>query len=395
MHFIDSIKLALQNLSRTKFRTFLTILGVIIGISAIVLFAALGLGLQQITSNQIASIDSLTTLTITQTPETASMGAGPALTEKKVEEFRKINGVSKVSESVSLPLTVQYTNTSSGAIVYGIKFENSSLEVSDLKYGRLFNNDDEVIISKALANSFDANNERLIGETIILKIVEDQGGIEYALQNLELKIVGIDNNSTTNLVYGSFDKIYAAGRFDKLSAVKIKVESRNYVDSVKTSIERKGYTVTTIKDLIDQIDKIFLLFQAVLVLIGSIGLLVSSLGIINTMTISLLERTHEIGIMKAIGASSRDIKRLYFMESGLIGFFGGGLGIAAAVLLSNFFNYVFSLFASKSGQHLTLFIVPVNFSILVLVFSILVSLFSGVYPARRAQKLSPMDALRQ
>ena len=113
------------------------------------------------------------------------------------------------------------------------------------------------------------------------------------------------------------------------------------------------------------------------------------------MTISLLERTHEIGIMKAIGASNHDIRRLYYLESGLIGLTGGIMGVLIAFYLGKLFNYLFNLFAQGSGQHFNLFITPVNFSLCMIAFAILVSLGSGIYPAYRAKRLSPIDALRQ
>lgn len=395
MKFFDGLKLALSNLLRTKFRTFLTTLGVVIGISAIVLFVSLGLGLQEITANQIASIDALTTLTVTQTPETASMEAGQPITESSVSRIKEIAGVDKVSESVSIPVNAVFGKTNSGAIVYGIKKDNAVIEIGTLKSGSFVSSNDEAVISAALANSFSVDPPSLLGQNITLKLLMNSGTAEFKSVDLPLKVVGIDTNDTTNLVFASYDKIYSIGQFDKISAVKVKAKSRKDVDTIKKEVEKMAFTVTTIKDLIDQIDKIFLLAQIILALIGSIGLLVSSLGIINTMTISLLERTHEIGIMKAIGASNHDIRRLYYLESGLIGFAGGAMGILIAVLIGKFFNYIFNLFASVSGQHYSLFVTPVKFSLAVVVFAVLVSLASGVYPAFRAKRLSPMDALRQ
>ena len=395
MKFIDGLKLALSNLSRTKFRTFLTTLGVVIGISAIVLFVSLGMGLQEITANQIASIDALTTLTVTQTPESAMMQAGPTITEDSISKMKAIPGVVNVSESVTTPANAVFGQTSSGAILFGVKKENAASEIGSLKQGRYIGSDDEVVISEALANSFSSDTAGLIGKNITIKILKDGDDANFETVNLPLKIVGIDSNDTTNTVFASYEKIYVAGGFDKISSAKIKAKSRKDVDNIKLEVEKMAFTVTTIKDLIDQIDKVFLLVQIILALIGSIGLLVSSLGIINTMTISLLERTHEIGIMKAIGASNHDIRCLYYMESGLIGLFGGGLGVLIAVAIGKLFNFIFNLIANGTGQHYNLFITPVNFSLCMIAFAILVSLASGVYPAFRAKRLSPMDALRQ
>ena len=396
MKLMDAIKLAFKNLLRTRFRSFLTILGVIIGISAIVLFMSLGVGLQKITSDQIASIDALTTLTVNQKPETAAMEAGQPLTLDTINTFKSLSGVDKVSPSVSITGNASVGGTSTGAIIFGVKPENSSMEISNLKSGELFQNSgQETIISTSLANALDANPDSLVGKDLTVQIIQSTDGVDTNAGQFELKIIGIDTNETANIAYVPFDKVWEVGKFDKLSGVKVKVKSRQDIENVRKSIENKGFAVTTIKDLIDQIDKIFFVVEAILVFVGGIGLLVASLGIINTMTISLLERTHEIGIMKAIGATNRDIRKLFFWESALIGILGGILGVVIALLFDAGFNFVINLLIKSKGQHLDFFVVPINFSFIIIIFAVLISIFSGLYPTIRAQKLSPIDALRQ
>lgn len=396
MKTLDVVKLAMQNLLRIKFRSFLTILGVIIGISAIVLFVSLGLGLQKITSDQIATLDILTTLTVNQTPETAALEAGPPLTQKSVEKFKNIKNVESVSPTVNMPSNVVSMETNSGAIVYGVEEGNFEVEAPNLIQGVYpANGGSEVIISMALANTFSQDISLLIGKDILIKIVKDVEGLDYKLDELNFKVVGIDNNDSTNIIYAPFGAVYDTGQFENYSSVKVKVKSRKDVDKAKEEIKNMYFQVTTIKDLIDQIDKVFLLFQIILGLIGGIGLLVSSLGIINTMTISLLERTHEIGIMKAIGASNRDLRRIFFAESALIGLFGGISGVAIAIFFEIIFNTIIKSLVEDSGQSFDLFITPVVFSLCMIAFAIFVSVVSGIYPAIRAQRLSAIDALRQ
>lgn len=396
MKLADAIKLAFKNLLRTKFRSILTISGVVIGISAIVLFVSLGSGLQKITSDQIASIDVLTTLTVNQKPETAAMEAGPPLTDKAIEMFKTIKGVDKVSPSVSLTGNISVAGTSTGAIIYGIEPENIAVEITGLKTGESITDPEkDVVISTALANALDENIDNLIGKEITITMVKNIDGLETKVSDLKLVIAGIDSNETANIVYAPFKKIYEAGQFEKYSGVKVKVKSRKDIDGAKKFIEDEGFSVTTIKDLIDQIDKIFLILQIILIFVGGIGLLVASLGIVNTMTISLLERTHEIGIMKAIGASNKDVRCLFFWESALIGLIGGVSGVGIAVFFGFCFNTLVNHLIKNSNQHLELFITPVKFSLIIILFSMFISIVSGLYPARRAQKLLPIDALRQ
>jgi putative ABC transport system permease protein len=395
MKFLDCLRLALQNLWRVRFRTFLTILGVIIGISAIVLFVSLGLGLQIITTNQIAGIDALTTLTISQTPATTSMEAGPTLTDKTVAQIKNINGVSRVSESVNMPGSASIGQTTSGAIAYGIRPQNSDIETNTLSEGKALSGNGEAIISSALATASSDDPKSLIGQEIDIAIIKNVEGLDLNTENMKLKISGIENNDTTNIIYTSLSDLYTAGGFQNYSSAKVKVKDRNNVDSVQQEIQKLGFQITTIKDLVDQINKIFLLAEIILGFVGGIGLIVSSLGIVNTMTISLLERTHEIGIMKAIGAADKDIKKIFYTESALIGLFGGTIGVALAVLVGYLFNLAINYLTRSSSQQLELFVTPWKFAITMMVFAIFIALFSGVYPAYRAKRLVPIDALRQ
>ena len=395
MRIFDAISLAISNLFRTKFRSFLTILGVVIGITAIVLFVSLGVGLQRTTSDQIAGIDVLTTLTITQAPQTASLEEGPKLTQDSLTEFGKIKGVGDVSPSVNLPANVTSSGTSTGAMVYGIDTKHSSLEISALSAGQLVKGAQDAVISRALAIALSPTPDNAVGKQITIDIVRNVDGLNYQSGQLQYNIVGVDNNDTANSVYVPIDQIYQAGKFASYSSVKVKVVSTSDIDSVKSGIQSLGYVVTTIKDLIDQIDKIFLIAEIILGLIGGIGLFVSALGIINTMTISFLERTKEIGIMKAVGASDKDIRKLFMIESGLIGFIGGALGIGLALLVEYLFNAVLNYLIRSSGQTLYLFTTPLKFALIMVVISVAISIAAGFYPTRRAQRLLPIEAMRQ
>jgi len=135
--------------------------------------------------------------------------------------------------------------------------------------------------------------------------------------------------------------------------------------------------------------------QIVLSFFGAVALMVSAIGMFNTMTIALLERTQEIGIMKSLGASNGDIKKTFLVEAVLIGFLGGVSGILTGIGASEIFNFgVNKLAGSFGGDKVDLFYIPIEFMLMILVFSTTVGLMTGFYPARRAAKLNPLDALR-
>lgn len=397
MKNIDAIKLAIQSLGRIKFRSFLTIISVSIGISAVVLFVSLGLGLQKITTEQIANTSALTTITVGQRPETASQRSGPPITDESLEDFRKIKNVKRVSATANVPANVYYGNTSTGAMIYSVNPKDQDLEVGPLKSGTIIQpGQKETIITSVMASTISVVPEDVIGKELRVKFFDTDDEREFKSTEIIYTIVGIENNDTASIAYVPQDYFYFKNNLVVYNSARVSTNTRQNIEAAKKDIENLQYQAATIKDLIDQIDKIFLLVKIVLGLIGSIGFLVAFLGIINTLMISFLERTHEIGIMKAIGAKNSDIKKMFWYESGIIGFAGGLLGVAYAYLFGWVFNSVLNYFVEKNGSaRMDVFVTPLLFCIVMILFSVVIAIIAGMYPTKRAQKLSPIDAIRQ
>jgi len=179
------------------------------------------------------------------------------------------------------------------------------------------------------------------------------------------------------------------------NSAKVKVDSRDDINEVRTKIEGMGFAVTSIADTISQVDRTFRVIQIVLAAFGAIALLVAAIGMFNTMTIALLERTRDIGVMKAIGVRNRDVYRMFLSESTLIAMIGGIGGLGGGFLISKLINLaVNSLAKSVGGEPQTLFATPYWFAIGIFVFAIFVGLSTGYYPSRRAARINPLDALR-
>jgi putative ABC transport system permease protein len=179
------------------------------------------------------------------------------------------------------------------------------------------------------------------------------------------------------------------------SKLKVKVQSKEYLDPARTAIVDKGYIVSALSDIIEQANQVFEIVQIVLASFGIVALIVSAIGMFNTMTIALLERTQEIGIMKALGATNVDIWNMFLAESVIIGFFGGLGGILIGVLTGELFNYLINLLAGAfGGQSIDIFYTPVWFILTIIAFSTFVGLMTGFYPARRAAKINCLEALR-
>lgn len=177
--------------------------------------------------------------------------------------------------------------------------------------------------------------------------------------------------------------------------LKVKCRSSADIPAVRDGILQDGLLVSSLSDTVDQANQIFGILQAILMFFGVIALVVSAIGMFNTMTITLLERTEEIGIMKSIGATDRAISTMFFVESAIMGFLGGVSGVAIGWLGGMGFNVLINFIAAKlGGQKVSLFYSPLWFILSIIGFSVVVGIMTGFVPARRASKIDPLDALR-
>jgi putative ABC transport system permease protein len=182
---------------------------------------------------------------------------------------------------------------------------------------------------------------------------------------------------------------------EEYERIQVRVNTNENLPIVEEQLIEAGYRVTALSKTVEQASKIFQGIQAVLATFGGIALLVSAIGMFNTMTVTLLERTKEIGIMRTIGASPNDVKYLFVSESVVVGFMGGVTGILMGVTFGVTINIFLNLVAGQfGGQSVTLFSFPFNFLSFIAIFSAAVGYLTGIFPARRASTLNPLDAIR-
>lgn len=400
MRFFDLMGLAYKHFKFAKTRSFLTVLGMVIGIGAIILFVSLGFGLQKITTSSVASLDDMQTLTVTP-PE----GSNILLDENWVNKVKAVNNIKDVSPILDLAVSGTLENTTTGVMLKGILPDKLSLEQVEVLSGKSFSSNDskEAIISATALKSLDLAGTNVVGQPLKISLVQDSGSAganpgqtsNNVLKILDLTIVGAAGETLSPVIYVPLGMVKDFAGLP-YSQMEIKVSDVNKIDATKKSIEDLGLEVSTISSLVKDINKAFAVIQIILGLIGGIALIVATLGIINTMTISLLERTKEIGVMKAIGISRKDVKRLFLDEATLFGIFGGVAGIVTGWLIGSGINKLVAIAMQKSGEQGALipFITPYKFAILILVFSIFITRLAGYYPAWRADRSSPLEALR-
>ena len=397
MRIIDVLRLSLQSFRGNKLRTILTVVGIAIGIATIFFLVALGFGLQKLSIEKIATAEALTTIEVTSGESQVLK-----LNDEKVKEFEKIDGVEAVSPSVSYSTQGIDKSTTTDLALTGINPKYSKIEEVSLIAGHSLSDTKEdkkeMVISKMGASLFGFDDpEKMLDKKIKIKITIPSQNNQKEKKEVEIddvQIIGVTNEDKESIAFVSLATLKPLN-VDSYDMVKVKARSQERVNEIREKIEAKGFMTSTVIDTVDQIFRIFRIIQIVLGIFGIIALFVASIGMFNTMTISLLERTKEIGIMKSLGTTDKDVWRIFLTEAIMIGLGGGALGVILGFVGGFLVNYgINSLAASAGGEAVSLFYYPFWFTMGIIVFSLVVGFLTGIYPAKRAAKLNPLDAIR-
>lgn len=405
MKFIDLFNLSTRMFKARTSRTLLTVLGMSIGIGAILFLVSLGYGLQKTLLERITTSDSLLSLDISE----AKSGV-ITLDNDMIKKITDMPGVEDVSPAVQIITQGHMEGLS--ADLTTIASKPSFLKLGGFKptMGVLLSDSDKtgVVISSSIAQVFGKSVEEMMGKEISFSFFvapaadpnnpttnTDQAQVDLKRIDSQesFKVVGIVDGQD-NIVYVNSAALESLN-LNRFSQAKVKCKSNNEMAVVRDKILEFGLLVSSLSDTVDQANQIFRVVQLILMLFGIIALIVSAIGMFNTMTITLLERTEEIGIMKSIGASDWGISVMFFMESAIMGFLGGIAGVLIGWFGGVVFNTIINIIATRlGGQNVSLFYSPLWFVASIIIFSTMVGLFTGLVPARRASKIDPLDALR-
>ncbi|MCU0679270.1 MAG: ABC transporter permease [Planctomycetes bacterium] len=379
-------------------RTVLTILGISVGIGAILFLVSLGYGLQMLILNQITTSDALLSLDVS-TGDLTNL----KLDEDSISEIRSIPGVEKVSPLVSAQAQMMIGDISSELVLNFVDREYLRLDGTVLKQGEYYSEEEKdrhkIIISSSALKLFNLSVEEALAKKIKFTVFITRGEENNIVRDFvkldgDFSIIGIIDEEDSNYVYMPF-AVGVPLQIGNYSKLKVKVDSDKNLDYARTAIIEKGFIVSALSDIIEQANQVFQIVQVVLASFGIIALIVSAIGMFNTMTIALLERTQEIGIMKALGATNLDIWNMFLAESVIIGFFGGVGGIIIGMAGGEVFNYGINFLAGfLGGAKIDMFYTPYWFVAVIMTFSTFVGLLTGFYPARRAARINALEALR-
>lgn len=439
MRFIDILKMSSGNLWRRKLRSVLTILGVLIGTTSVVVMISLGIGLKESLMGELGAGIAMDEIVINYEGDDVDK----YLTDSVIKDFEKSGFVAK-----SYPRLITAVEMSQGvwnchALLLGIPQEK--VDEIEIEQGRGIDQDAEklefIVGGNVIQNAYNSrtgeypyydDNEKLadmdmLNETVyfyfrdentqfdengnpifkgkksIAPICGMTGTSEFEISSycltteIESLKVFLKNHYKGKTIPGQpVDKNGKPLKSMVYNSVTIKVKSKDMVESAVSYFRKLGYETESNIDYLKDINKTFMIVEVVLGGIGAISLLVAAIGIANTMTMAIYERTKEIGVMKVLGCDLKNIKTMFLTEAGFVGFFGGVVGIILSYIISTAANAVSSemLSAEMEINITAISVIPPWLALFAIIFSTIIGMLAGYFPANRAMKLSPLAAIR-
>jgi len=434
MRILDIIHDANANLLRNKLRSFLTILAIFIGSFSIISTSAIQAGVNDFIDQQVESYGGEGYLAIVAKDSfdalqglTSAMGSGnrepieykedkiqdgmTPITKEQIEKLKQIDGIDGDSITEQKTLDISYVTSEKTDKKYLIGAE--ALPPGDIKVdtatgGQLDLKADEyqIQLEEKYVEPLGYTNESIIGKKIQLVVLDE---FKHTEKVFEAKVVGViapgvvsmgysyANNKLADDIYTENTKYYPPEYKDFVAAVAVNFDYEHYsADDIKEKLDEIGLSAMTVSDIIGTIKVFFDVILTVFKIFGLIALLAAAIGIINTLFMSVQERTREIGLDKALGMSSARVFVSFSLEAIMLGFWGSAFGIVISMLLGNLCNNIFHAEGGflESFPTFNLATYTVNDIVAVTVLIMVIAFLAGTLPARRAAHKNPIDALR-
>jgi len=404
----EYLLLAGRNFTRRKLRSWLTVLGIVIGIAAVVALISVTLGLQYSITEQFQKLGT-NKLIIMPGGEGGMMAARfstAKLTEKDLSAIEKTKGVDTATVMIYAYASVKFRDETKQALVIGLPTDESSRIITEMQgftaeKGRNLKSSDKDKVTIGNLISKDSKNNGLFEKGVSLRDTLTINGQNFDVVGI---IKSIGNPQDDKQIYIPLDTakdlLNKTDEFDMIYVqTKDGFKPADVAENVKKELrdfrnEKKGeetFSVQTFEQLLASVGTILTIIRIVLLGIAGISLIVGGIGIMNSMYTSVLERTREIGIMKAVGAKNENIMNLFILESGLYGLIGGAIGAAIGVIFAKTVETIAKPLLGVSAFHVAF---PWWLIAGALGFSLVIGAISGYMPARRASKLRPVEALR-
>ncbi len=392
----ESLELSIDSLKHRKISSALTMLGIIIGITSIISLLSIGEGLQYSVTQQLEAIGS-DKIIVSSAGNFFASFVGEGLQEKDIDMVEDVNGVDTAFGVLFKTVPIRYRKENMIGQVIGVRSRDTEkifmeMNVWEIDSGKYFKPGEKgVAVAGKLAAEDVFEREISIGDSVYVK-------------GEKFKVIGIlkstANNQRDKSIFIPMEQLRElTDTKDSITMIFAKVSDLSRAESIAEKIEEElddeygegYYQASTSDQIAESVGSIIAVLSFVLGGIASIALVVAGFGIANTMFTSVMERTKEIGVMKAIGATNYNVMEIFLIESGMLGFFGGLIGTILGFIISQ----VITLFAGSVLPVPFRAVVSPEMMIFSLLFSFFVGIISGIWPARRAAKLQPVDALRR
>ncbi|MGH2593868.1 MAG: ABC transporter permease [Anaerolineae bacterium] len=439
MKLFDLLSLVLDNLARRKARVALTAVGVIIGTAAVVVLVSLATGLQRNATEQLAGIGDLTLINVFPSfgggpgpiviSEPGGPGGGPKpqaiINDEAIESIQALPGVTAVipRDYLQAGAWLEVGQLQGGGGILGIPPEGVDVLGLKAAQGEVALARNTIIAGSQIATAFFPKRFRpgaqapplpdLFDKTLKLILTKfSQDGVEVR-KTLQVRVVAVlqqTGGEPDYSIYMPLDQVtsfneWALGKKinrnrDGYQQLAVKASGVDKVLDIADAIKALGFEAFSPQSFVQGINGFFLVLQVIFGGVGAIALLVAAIGIANTMAMAVLERTREIGLMKAVGATNRDVLAVFLGEAGGIGLVGGLGGVALGWGAGQIINVVALAFlagqaAQNGGPPPSIAVyTPAWLPIFAIVFASIIGILSGLYPALRAATLNPMEALK-
>ena len=429
----DLIELAARNMRNARLRNALTTMGIAVGVASMVAMLSLGIGLQGFANHQLMKSGMFQTVLVTSRQDIRNMEESasakpeesPALNYDARARIAALPGVEEVAPEIRAMADVEYSDKTNLTLVAGLPWSTRDEDAVEKVKGRFFSsaNADEVLLQRDFAKKLEKDPDWVLGKTLTLRYAERQGGDSDANLSIErtekqFRIVGIldeepfggmrmVSRARVFLPTGTAEAMRMMQPPDTQQLVRstpgertytmltVRMKSAAYAEKVEESVKTMNYSAYSYLDATRSMRRFFAVLDMFLGIFGSLALAVASLAIVNTLVMAVLERRREIGIMKALGASDADVKKLFFAEAATMGLAGGALGVALGWVIGRAINLGTNVYLHRMKLPAeNLWTVPLWLVAAAISFSVLISVLAGIYPAVRAAKLDPVQALR-
>ncbi len=395
----DYFKLALKNLKKRKLRSMLTLVGIVVSIAIIFILVSLSLGLQAAIQEQFESLggDKFFIQPL------GNFGPGTSsprvLTTEDLNAIEKVSGVKEASYMVAGNAKVEFDNQIKYLPVYGIPkdgmdlyLESGSLKIDE---GKITSEDKKLLLGYSFKNS--KVYDKSVGARDKLLIND----VEFRVEGIFQSVGNPQDDKNVIMNSDDFKALFNSG--NRVDYIIIQIQPNEDIKKVAADVQRRldkfrdvndktrDYMILTPEELMKSFTNILNIITFFLVGVAGISLIVGAVGIANTMYTSVLERTREIGIMKAIGARNSDILLIFLIESGLIGMIGGILGVLSGLGISKLVEFIA---VTQINTTLLRAATPAYLIFGCIGFAFIIGALSGVFPARHASNIKTVDALR-